>query len=249
MNFDENNRISYWEKVENGEKRAIVICSFDGKDKEREFVRVLTITLCLNRKYQDFMIMVQSGDEFGNYSYKDGDIDKVGSIPVKSYEGLNPDGNDYLDEYTTINNANILGTKGYDLESSPSESSKAETSKTENSSNAEKVIYDKNNVKIVYKGISEGSYDKYINLYIENNSSKNFTVQVRDFSINGYMIDPVFSPNIAAGKKINDDISIHKSKFEKNDIDEIKDVELKFLILNSDDYSDNIETETIKFSV
>lgn len=127
------------------------------------------------------------------------------------------------------------------------ESRKAEESRV--AEEKKNTLYNAKDIKIVYKGMSENSYDKFINLYIENNSSKDITVQVRDFSINGYMIDPALSSNIAAGKKINDEIGIDKDDLDKNRIDEIKDVELKFFVLIGDDWSGNFETETIKFSV
>ena len=78
-------------------------------------------------------------------------------------------------------------------------------------SETNKVVYDDNGIKITYTGITESSGlmgGKKIGLVIENNTSKNYTVQVRNFSINGVMVNPIFSCDVAAGKKAVDDSDV-----------------------------------------
>ena len=113
----------------------------------------------------------------------------------------------------------------------------------------EKVLFEGNSIKIIYKGISSGWLGKDLNLRIENNSERDYTVQVRDVSVNGYMIDPVFSCDVKSGKTANDEISFMDSDLEKNDIEEIKDIELSFDVFNYDDWSDGFDTEMIKIQV
>ena len=127
-----------------------------------------------------------------------------------------------------------------------------ESRKAEESRQAEErknTLYNENGIKIMYKGISEKYSRKMIKLFIENNSSNNITVQVRDFSINGYMINPIFSSDVATGKKINDDIDIFESDLEDNGIDEIKTIEFKIHYFNSDSWSDDIDSDVIKINV
>ncbi len=127
-----------------------------------------------------------------------------------------------------------------------------ESRKAEESRQAEEkknTLYNANGIKIMYKGISEKYSRKMIKLFIENNSSNNITVQVRDFSINGYMINPIFSSDVATGKKINDDIDIFESDLEDNGIDEIKTIEFKIHYFNSDSWSDDIDSDVIKINV
>lgn len=111
----------------------------------------------------------------------------------------------------------------------------------------ETVILDKKNIKITAKRIS---YDDYmgpeIKLLIENNSNKNITVQVRKFSINGIMIDPLFSADVASGKKMNDEISIISDYLETAKISTIKDIEFDIHIFNSDSWDDIINESGIK---
>ena len=80
------------------------------------------------------------------------------------------------------------------------------------------VIYDKDGIKITYTGLTYDS--KYnlakhgIGLKIENNTSKKYTVQIRDLSVNNIMADDIFSCDVAAGKVAIDSIGIEDSSIE-----------------------------------
>lgn len=112
------------------------------------------------------------------------------------------------------------------------------------------LVVDKNNIKIyVLKLDDKDSFwgaDIYV--YIENNSSQNLTVQARDVSINGFMVDPSFSSNVIAGKKVYDSITFFESDLEENDIKEITELELKFIAFNVDSWKNIFETISIKIS-
>ncbi len=124
----------------------------------------------------------------------------------------------------------------------PAETKKEETPAAASS----KVVYDANGIKITAQGIGESYLGKEIKLLVENTTAKNYTVQVRDFSINGYMIDPVFSCDVAAGKKANDSISILSQYLEDNGISEIKNVEFSFHIFDSASWESYIDSDVIK---
>ena len=110
-------------------------------------------------------------------------------------------------------------------------------------------LYNKNDIKIMAQYVDENSFwGKAILLYVENNSGQNITVSVDDLSINGFMFAPMYSDTIYAGKKSFDDITLFSSELEENGITEIKDVELKFRIYNSDTYEDIDNTDPISFS-
>lgn len=116
----------------------------------------------------------------------------------------------------------------------------------------EKLVYDQDNVKIYYLGITAGSSSlggSNISLRIENNSSKAIMVQARNFSVNGFMTDCVFSCEVAAGKKANSDIKLYQSALDQNKITDITGVELKFKIINTSDWTDSIESKTIQIDV
>ena len=68
----------------------------------------------------------------------------------------------------------------------------------------EKVLYEKDGLKIVYKGLGTDFIGQTIKLKIENNMGKDCIVQVNDVSVNGFMIDPLFSCDVKNGQTAND---------------------------------------------
>ena len=109
---------------------------------------------------------------------------------------------------------------------------------------------DQNGVKIyvLKKDDKESFWGADIYVYIENNTNENITVQVRDESINGFMVDPVFSSDICAGKKSYDKITFFESDLKDNGIEDITDIELKFKVFNQDTWNDIFETDIKKIS-
>lgn len=107
------------------------------------------------------------------------------------------------------------------------------------------VIYDANNIKIIYKGISGERNQINFNYYAENNTDRDICIQIRNFSIDGFMMMANTCADIEAGKKINDEIYVYLSEFEKNGIDFIKNVEFSFYILDWKDDDFVIESDKI----
>ena len=113
------------------------------------------------------------------------------------------------------------------------------------------VLFEKNDIKITYLGLVSsssylGGYD--VKLLVENNSNKNYTVQIRDLSVNGYMTASIFSCDVAAGKKANDTINIYKNALDKNSITNIENVEFYFTVFDSDTWADNFNSSIISIS-
>lgn len=108
-------------------------------------------------------------------------------------------------------------------------------------------VYNSNDVKIVIKGLSENDsiLGPGIIVYIYNNSQKNITVQTRDISINGFMVDAVFSSDVVAGKHRVDSITFFSSDLEENGITQIETAELSFHIFNADSWNTIADTDTI----
>ncbi|MBP5361925.1 MAG: zinc ribbon domain-containing protein [Ruminococcus sp.] len=107
------------------------------------------------------------------------------------------------------------------------------------------LMYDDNDIKIYYLDLVDSGSDCLMNLYIENNSDKNITVQVDDFTVNGFVIDTIFSSDVPAKKKSYDDIVLMGSSLDKNNIFNIEDIEFYFQIINSDDWLDTIKSESV----
>ena len=110
-------------------------------------------------------------------------------------------------------------------------------------------LYNSNGIRIVGKAVDENSFwGKTILLYCENKSGKNVGISVEEMSINGFMMNPLFSATIYDGKMAIDDVTIFASDLEENGIESIDDVELKFHIYDADTYKTIEDSEAITFS-
>lgn len=110
-------------------------------------------------------------------------------------------------------------------------------------------LYNEGGIRIVGKTVDEDSFwGTAILLYVENNSGKNVGISVENMSINGFMMNPLFTSNVYNGKKAIDDITILSTDLEENGIESVEDVELKFHIYDADSYSTIADTEAISFS-
>ncbi len=109
------------------------------------------------------------------------------------------------------------------------------------------VVYDGNGIKITAQGReSEGIIsDNIVKVYIENNSDKLYTIQTSDMSINGFMVDGIFSCDVLPGTKAVDYISVMGSDIDENNITEITDVELKFHFVDFNNFMDSFDTDSV----
>lgn len=109
------------------------------------------------------------------------------------------------------------------------------------------VLLDSNGVKIVSKGLSanDSFWGPGVILYIENNSDKDVTVQVRDVSVNGFMVESSMSEDVVAGKKAMSAVQFFSSDLEKNSITDISDVELYFHIFDLESWDAIFDSDVI----
>ena len=108
-------------------------------------------------------------------------------------------------------------------------------------------VYSGNGVEIVVKGLSAA--DSWLGpsvlVYISNESGQDITVQARDVSVNGFMVEAIFSCDVCAGKHAVDTVTFMKSELEENDIQDIEDVELSFHIFNMDTWDTIVDTPPV----
>lgn len=116
-------------------------------------------------------------------------------------------------------------------------------------SKVDKLLYEDNGIKITYTGIDIGSHDTEIKLLIENTSENEFTIQVRDCSVNGFMVDPVISADVWPNKKCNDSMTFYKSILDDNNIDQIKTIDFKFSFYKDGSIDGMFESETITLEI
>ena len=124
------------------------------------------------------------------------------------------------------------------------------TTTTNTSTSTGTVIMDEHGVKVTFLGFEEetGYIEGYkINLRIENTSDTDYTVQVRDLSVNGIMADSIFSCDVAAGKTAND--YIHVYNMEESGINApITTAEFKLHVFDWDDWNNYFDTDAITVS-
>lgn len=110
--------------------------------------------------------------------------------------------------------------------------------------NFDTLIYQDENIIVTYNGISgkENSYD--INFVIENLSDKTLIIQVRETSINGFMVNPICSIEIAPGKKAIDGMTIRSTDAENHPMSTVENIETKFHIY-TDDWEIRYDTENV----
>ena len=110
------------------------------------------------------------------------------------------------------------------------------------------LILDENGIKMVMKKVnsSDSFWGADVYVYIENNSGDDITIQTRDVSINGFMVSPIFSSEIVAGKKAYDTITFFESDLLDNDITSIDNMELSFHIFESKSWDTVLDTQMIE---
>ena len=106
-------------------------------------------------------------------------------------------------------------------------------------------LYNEKDIRIVAKGISDDDswFGPGLILFIENSRDKAFTVQARDVSVNGYMIDASLSEDVYPGKKSITALTFFSTDLEKNDIESFEEVELSFHVFDTDEWETIVDTE------
>lgn len=126
----------------------------------------------------------------------------------------------------------------------------ADSSIVQEYDNSGLLAYDSDGIKIVIKNLNSSSslWGSDVHVYIENNTDENITVQARDVSLNGFMVDPIFSCDVLSGKRAFDTITFMESDLTDNNISDITDLELKFHIINLESWDLIKDTDVIGVS-
>ena len=106
----------------------------------------------------------------------------------------------------------------------------------DNTNEANNIVYEDDYIRVEYNGVektryNDGSYD--IIVTVENLTDQSITVQAREMSINGYMVDPIYSCDIAAGKKSKEGMRISSSNAKDCPISDIENIETRFICYGS----------------
>ena len=112
------------------------------------------------------------------------------------------------------------------------------------------VVYDAGGIRIITKGKTDDSIlGPGIQVYVENNTSESIMVQTRNVSINGFMVDSYYSPEILPGKRSLSSLTISDISLTENGITDITSAELSFVIINPSTFMDIAETGPVNLTL
>lgn len=109
------------------------------------------------------------------------------------------------------------------------------------------MLLDQDGIKIQAKElVTDGMMGAELKVLIENDTDKDLTIQCRNSSVNGYMVETMFSAEVAAGKKANDTITFLSSDLELSGVDTIADMEFSFHIFTTDDWDTVLDSRQVQ---
>ncbi|MDR1753519.1 MAG: hypothetical protein LBR74_01250 [Eubacterium sp.] len=109
------------------------------------------------------------------------------------------------------------------------------------------VLYEENGLRVVLQGVeSESSLmGTDVLVYVENLSSSDLTVQTRNVSVNGFMIEPVFSCEVVSGKRAYSAITLLQAFLDENNITNIDEMEFALHIFDTHTMATVAETDAM----
>ncbi|MBP3458861.1 MAG: hypothetical protein J6K58_06600 [Lachnospiraceae bacterium] len=100
------------------------------------------------------------------------------------------------------------------------------------------VLYDDENCAVTITSIEPDNMWGYtINVYLENKTDQNLMYAIESSSVNGYMSNPLWATEVAAGKKEISNISWSSSDFEANGITDVENITMQFRVYDADNIS------------
>lgn len=109
------------------------------------------------------------------------------------------------------------------------------------------LLYEDDNLRIVLQGCGKAQYldAQEIYLFIENKSQQTWTIQCKEFAVNGTTVDPVCSSSVGAGKKRHDEIIIYNERLTEANIETIENFTVTFIMVDFSDWSTSYTTQSI----
>lgn len=109
------------------------------------------------------------------------------------------------------------------------------------------VIVENDQIAMIVTGYEKDSIWGYTaNVYLVNKTDTALTFSADNVSVNGFMCDPFWATEVAAGKVAFSSISWSDSSFEENGITDVEEIEMDIRIHDADDWmADNIFEETV----
>jgi hypothetical protein len=99
------------------------------------------------------------------------------------------------------------------------------------------VIVDDENVAFTITSVKDSGFWGFtLKVFCENKTDKDLMFSWDNVSVNGYMIDPFWATEIAAGRKSNTEISFSDSALERANISSVDEIVFKLRVYDSNDW-------------
>lgn len=110
---------------------------------------------------------------------------------------------------------------------------------TQTFDSAGEVVFEQDGIKVVARGIdlTDEIWGPQVLFYVENDSAQDVTVQMTDTSVNGFMIDPIFSCQVTPGKVAYTSATFFTDDLEENGITAFETFEFRVQIVDSDSWN------------
>jgi len=128
----------------------------------------------------------------------------------------------------------------------PETEAPAQTAAAADETIAETVLFERDGVKVTAKSFNRDEWlGPQLSLLVENSTEQNITVSTKYSAVNGCMVNPWFSCDVAAGKKSNDVVSYSEDELALSGITTFADMEFIFNVYETESWNDLFDTELI----
>ena len=101
------------------------------------------------------------------------------------------------------------------------------------------ILFDTEDCTMIVTGYDpDGLFGYTVNVFILNKTDENLMFSIGDAAVNGFMCDPFWATEVAAGKMAYSEISWLEDDFEANGITEVETLTLPIRVYNSDDWAE-----------
>lgn len=112
------------------------------------------------------------------------------------------------------------------------------------------VLYDHSDIRITANGLdSDGVAGPAIPVTIENGSKMNITVQVKSFSVNGYMQECSMSTSVPAGELLDSEISLVTESLNRCGIEEVAEADIALHVFDEATWNTIYDSDPVTFKV
>lgn len=110
------------------------------------------------------------------------------------------------------------------------------------------ILYDHSDIRITANGLdTNGAIGSAIPVTIENGSKMNITVQVKSFSVNGYMQECSMSTSVPAGELLDTEISLVTESLNRCGIEEIAEADIALHVFDDATWNTIYDSDPVSF--